>query len=246
MKQSLYPSTAAYQPTEAQMAEPVPPVAAVLFDFSNTLFSMVDLETWLRRVWAAAGRDGEPGPDVLSAAVAQLAETYTIPEVAEAQAGRDLSPERHRDAMHAWWRHVDFLRDIEPTAYDVLRAPDTWVPYADTGPVLRALRDAGMRVGVVSDIAWDIAVHFKHFDLDQYVDAYVVSSDHGCEKPDPALFRVACERLDADPRAALMVGDNPARDGGAAALGMRAYILPGEPRTGERGLAHVLGFLSQR
>jgi hypothetical protein len=41
-----------------------------------------------------------------------------------------------------------------------------------------------------------------------------------------------------------MVGDNPAKDGGAAASGLRAFILPGEIRTGERGLAHVLGFLS--
>jgi FMN phosphatase YigB (HAD superfamily) len=40
-----------------------------------------------------------------------------------------------------------------------------------------------------------------------------------------------------------MVGDNPAKDGGAAATGLRAYILPGEVRLGERGLSHVLDFL---
>ena len=37
-----------------------------------------------------------------------------------------------------------------------------------------------------------------------------------------------------------MVGDNPARDGGATACGLRAYILPAEQRTGDRGLAEVL------
>lgn len=37
-----------------------------------------------------------------------------------------------------------------------------------------------------------------------------------------------------------MVGDNPVRGGGAAACGLRTYILPAENRTGERGLADVL------
>lgn len=41
-----------------------------------------------------------------------------------------------------------------------------------------------------------------------------------------------------------MVGDNPTRDDGAAAVGMRSYIRPGEPRNDERGLEHVLGFLA--
>ncbi|MEU5154150.1 hypothetical protein [Glycomyces sp. NPDC021274] len=40
-----------------------------------------------------------------------------------------------------------------------------------------------------------------------------------------------------------MVGDSPARDGGAVACGLRTYLLPAEPRTGERGLSHVLDFL---
>ncbi|MFI5476898.1 hypothetical protein ACIA6D_42915 [Streptomyces cacaoi] len=34
--------------------------------------------------------------------------------------------------------------------------------------------------------------------------------------------------LGADARATLMVGDNPVRDGGAAACGLRTYILPAD------------------
>lgn len=60
------------------------------------------------------------------------------------------------------------------------------------------------------------------------------------ERPDPQLFLKACADLDTDPRATLMVGDNPIRDGGAAACGLRTYISPSEPRTGERGLTGVL------
>ncbi|MFJ8717959.1 HAD hydrolase-like protein [Streptomyces violaceus] len=62
--------------------------------------------------------------------------------------------------------------------------------------------------------------------------------DH--RQPDPQLFLKACADLGADPRTTLMVGDNPVRDGDAAACGLRTYILPAEHRTGERGLADVL------
>ncbi len=43
--------------------------------------------------------------------------------------------------------------------------------------------------------------------------------------------------------AVLMVGDNPVRDGGAVAVGCRAFVLPSEYRDGERGLTAVLGLL---
>jgi hypothetical protein len=47
--QTLFETPSTYRPTDAEMATPVPPVEAVLFDFRNTIFQMIDLETWLRR-----------------------------------------------------------------------------------------------------------------------------------------------------------------------------------------------------
>ncbi|GAB3239204.1 HAD-IA family hydrolase [Glycomyces halotolerans] len=242
MIRSLFESAAAYRPTEAQMAAPPPAVEAVLFDFSNTIFHMIDVHTWLRRTAEATGRP-EPSDTDLEHIADRLAQTYREPEVTEAQQGRDLSPERHREAMHAWWSRVDFLRDAETAAYEALRAPDAWTPYPDTEPVLRALHERGLRIGIVSDFAWDLRVHLKHFDLDDLIGSTVLSYRLGQEKPSPELFRAACRELGADPRATLMVGDNAARDGGAVACGLRAYLLPSEPRTGERGLTHVLDLL---
>jgi hypothetical protein len=43
-----------------------------------------------------------------------------------------------------------------------------------------------------------------------------------------------------------MVGDNPVRDGGATACGLRTYILPAEHRTGDRGLADTLRLVGSR
>ena len=113
----------------------------------------------------------------------------------------------------------------------------------DTGPVLRALRERGLRIGIVSDFAWDLRVHLDHDGLTGLVDACVLSCEMGREKPDPQLFLKACADMGTAPRATLMVGDKPARDGGATACGLPTYLLSAEDRTGERGLAPVLGIV---
>ncbi|GAB2968685.1 HAD-IA family hydrolase [Streptomyces pseudoechinosporeus] len=241
MIQTLFETPSAYRLTTAEMANPVPRVEAVLFDFSNTIFQMIDLETWLRRVGAATGRLALLHEQGAVAEISrQLRTAFRLPEVAALQEGRDLSPERHRDAMRGWWGHVDFLRGVEEAAYRELTAPDAWLPYPDTAPTLHSLRARGLRIGIVSDFAWDLRTHLARHALDDLIDACVISYEQGREKPDPQLFLKACADLGVAPRATLMVGDNPVRDGGATACGLRTYILPAENRTGDRGLSDVL------
>ncbi|NGO06503.1 HAD-IA family hydrolase [Streptomyces sp. HC44] len=241
MIRTLFETPSAYRPGDADMAAPVPPVQAVLFDFSNTIFQMIDLETWLRRVGAASGRLALlDAPGAVAEISDQLRTAFRLPSVVALQEGRDLSAEQHRRAMWGWWQQVDFLRGAEEAAYRELTARDAWFPYPDTEPVLRTLRERGLRIAVVSDFAWDLRTHLAHHGLDALIDTCVISYEQGREKPDPQLFLKACADLGADPRATLMVGDNPIRDGGAAACGLRTYILPAEHRTGERGLADVL------
>lgn len=235
---ALFDLTAAYEPTPDQRRDPVPPVEAVLFDFSNTLFHMIDTPAWLLSVGLATGREM-----LFGVTLDDLATAAARPDVAAAQHGRDLSDEAHRAAMRAWFAQVPLLRGVEDTAIDLLRAPDAWVPYPDTAEVLQALADRGVRVGVVSDIGWDIRVHARAAGVEHLVGTWVLSCELGVEKPDPAMFTTACTALDVDPRATLMVGDNPARDGGAVAVGCRAFLLPSEFRLGERGLGAVLSLL---
>ncbi|MFC4044685.1 HAD family hydrolase [Dactylosporangium siamense] len=238
---TLFDTPSAYACDPASSADPVPPVQAVLFDFANTIFHMIDVAVWLRRIAADTGRTDElDDPAALAAVEADLAAAYQLPEVLAVQVGRDLTADRHRDAMLAWFAAVPFLRGHEAAAQARVVHADSWVPYQDTGAVLRGLRERGVRVGVVSDIGWDIRVHVDRAGLGDLVDTYALSFEAGREKPDPELFRKACADLGADPRATLMVGDNPVRDGGASAAGLRCYILPAEHRTGDRGLAPVL------
>jgi HAD superfamily hydrolase (TIGR01549 family) len=231
-----------------------PSLEAVLFDFSHTLFRPEERTQWVQRAAELAGATlAEEEATRLAGEIERL---LVADQDAERQVGRDLSPQAHRAAiggvLSALETTVDGLTDA---LYERLIAPDAWLPYADTEPVLRALRDAGVRIGVVSNIGWDIRGSFRHHDLHRYVQSYTLSFEHGREKPDPAFFASACQSLDVAPEAALMVGDNPVADGGAARAGLGAYILPGAPVPGRstvwgadavgdhRGLGRVLRLL---
>ena len=238
---TLFDTPTANQPADADLAAPVPRIEAVLFDFANTIFRMIDAEEWLRRVDADLGRPvGDP-----AGALAQLTAAALRPDIIAAQVGRDTDAGSHRRAMYAWFAEVDALRGHEEVAYDRMIADDSWIPYQDTEPLLRALYERGMPVGVVSDIAWDISAHLAHHEMADLVDAYALSHEVGREKPDPQIFLKACADLGVDPRRTLMVGDNPFRDGGAAAVGIRAFILPAEHRVTVRGLDQVLALIDR-
>jgi ribonucleotide monophosphatase NagD (HAD superfamily) len=49
-------------------------------------------------------------------------------------------------------------------------------------------------------------------------------------KPQPAMFRLGCQRLGIDPADGVMIGDNPLTDGaGAAAIGLAFWqVVPGK------------------
>ena len=237
----LYSLPTAVETPEEELAAPVPPIEAVLFDYANTLFRMVPTDVFLARVWAAAGLD-VARLDVGSV-VRELRAAAELPQVRAAQDGRDTSLARHREATWAWFREVPQLAEIFDVAYTAICAQENWFAYDDTVPVVRELADRGVPVGVVSDIVWDLRRDMESVGLGDAVGAYALSYQLGCEKPEPRMFLKTCADLGADPRRTLMVGDNPARDGGATACGLRALILPAEPRTGERGLRSVLRLL---
>lgn len=83
--------------------------------------------------------------------------------------------------------------------YDRHRTPAAWRPYPDTARTLAALRERGIPVAVVSNIGWDLRPVFRAHGFDHLVDAYVLSFEHGVQKPDPRLFQAACDALERRP-----------------------------------------------
>ena len=61
--------------------------------------------------------------------------------------------------------------------------------------------------------------------LDALVDAYVLSFEHGLQKPAAGLFATACSLIGRDPAEVVMVGDDRTADGGAAALGCEVRFV---------------------
>ena len=101
--------------------------------------------------------------------------------------------------------------------------------YEDALPVLGELRRYGLKIGLVSNGARDLAEFVEHHAL--AVDAAVGSRTHGKVKPDPTIFRAALGALDVQPADAVMVGDSLQDDvEGARALGMRAFLVDRDGR----------------
>ena len=101
--------------------------------------------------------------------------------------------------------------------------------YEDTLPVLAELRDAGLRVGLVSNSARDVHAFARHHRLE--IDAGITSFSHGKTKPHASIFRAVLDLLELSPYAAAMVGDTVEDDiEGALAVGMQAVLVDREGR----------------
>lgn len=69
--------------------------------------------------------------------------------------------------------------------------------YDDVPGVLRALVDAGIRVGLISNTQRCLAEFQSHFELDGLIAATVSSYEHGRMKPHPSIFETALHRVGA-------------------------------------------------
>ena len=146
--------------------------------------------------------------------------------------------ERHPELDHdeeIWFafteRIVRGMGGEQPASYacavDITRGwelHENFELYEDTAPVLRELRSAGMKIGLLTNSARDVHAFARHHKLE--VDAAVASFHHGKTKPHASIFRAVLDVLDVTPADAVMVGDTVEDDiEGARALGMRAILV---------------------
>ena len=225
------------------------PIAAVLFDFHLTLVDGGDVAGWVRAGWAAWAGNGrwasDPTPGSESDPVAGLGaeraadvanfldHIWDHARLIDPHSARDESPQQHRAVFLATMAGCPAVEaSFAEALYDVM--PQRWSAYADTVPVLTALRERGVRTAIVSNVGFDLRPIIERNVI--AVDALVMSYEVGSVKPDPGIFNHALELLGATPQESLMVGDSWRDDSGAAALGIRTLLLP---RT--TGPVHGLG-----
>jgi epoxide hydrolase-like predicted phosphatase len=92
---------------------------------------------------------------------------------------------------------------------------------------VRAVRRAGFRTGLLSN-SWGDATAYDPALLEELFDAWVISSDVGVRKPDPAVYKLAAERLGLPPAACVFVDDLPGNLKPASALGMATVLHRGD------------------
>jgi putative hydrolase of the HAD superfamily len=115
---------------------------------------------------------------------------------------------------------------LADTLYRAFTDRANYAAFDDVLPALRALADASATLGVISNYeAWleDLLADLR---LTPLLPIRVVSGIEGVEKPDPAIFGLALERVRLRPAEVVYVGDVPDFDyDPAAALGMFPVLI---------------------
>jgi HAD superfamily hydrolase (TIGR01509 family) len=209
-------------------------IDAVLFDFSGTLFRLEQDSSWLAGVRDDAGEalDLEAQTELMRRMTAPIGQVVELDEEYQyAWHKRDLDPALHRKVYLEVLRRSGVHHQEQAAAlYQRLITPGEWTPYPDTEAALKA---AGPRVGVLSNIAFDIRPAFTQRGWDAHVAEFVLSFEVGSIKPRPEIFREAIDRLGVRAEETLMIGDSEEADGGARALGC-AFALVEPLPTAER------------
>ena len=101
-------------------------------------------------------------------------------------------------------------------------------PYPEVPSVLDALLSRGLRLAVVTD-NWGTADSVRRLHdqagLAGRFEAFVVSQEVGCNKPDPRIFRAAVDSLGLEPAECLVVDDDPELVAAAIRLGYEGLAV---------------------
>ena len=217
------------------------PFGAVLFDLHSTLIDQGSGAEWLRQAWRRAGHADDPVAALGESEAARLAHAleriWDTARDIDPASDRDLDPTRHRAVFDELVRRMGGIDpDLSAALYDTFTAG--WTAYDDSAPVLEAVKVAGLRTAVLSNIGIDVREVLERTGLAPYLDAVVFSCEVGVTKPQRSIFLKAVELLGSTPEATLMVGDKWQDDGGAAGAGIRTLILPATS-----GPVHGLGLV---
>jgi putative hydrolase of the HAD superfamily len=184
----------------------------------------------------------KPGPELMPEGYVRCAERHGLSlEASRYEAARDaalIDLKRHPELDHDEEIWVAFTERIvvgmggtEPDSHVVaLELTSRWQRhenfelYEDVMPVLDELRQAGLKIGLVSNSARDVHDFAQHHALE--IDAGISSFHHGKTKPHGSIFKAVLDLLEVGPADAAMVGDTFEDDiQGALALGMQAVLV---------------------
>jgi HAD superfamily hydrolase (TIGR01509 family) len=215
-------------------------IRGVLFDWRGTLVRDPDDSWWVRTALARVGRNVDESE--VADLVRRLQVASKLRVVTEAQDRADCSADLHRSATMLWYGEADLESEVSEALYGLDREAIAHPLFEDVPETLERIKALGVGVAIVSDIHFDLRPEFAQLGLNRFVDHFILSFEHGLQKPDPRIFTLALDLLGVHASEALMVGDRPSRDGGAVDVGIATVLLPAVSGP-LRGLEGVLALI---
>ncbi len=210
-------------------------VRAVLFDLGHTLWDVRYNEalapTIYRRVHRRLSR-AVPGPLPSAERLREAVTKHWIEEEVDVIRNKRLDQRPAADIVAEGLATLglEAPEHVLDRITDDILSPDIWGRYleADTLGTLRALKERGLKLGVVSNTyqrGQVLSDQLAQSGALPYIDVGVFSSEMGLRKPHPSLFLTPLAELGVAPQDAVFVGDSPEDDiRGAQAVGMRAVL----------------------
>ena len=135
------------------------------------------------------------------------------------------------DYFRAWMVAAGFPGDgvdeLRARFLEIHRAETLWrVVRPGIIEALARLKDAGLKLGVVSNAEGQVAGDAERFGLAKFFDVIIDSHVVGVAKPDPRIFQIALERLGVSAAESVFAGDIYSIDVlGARAAGIDAAVI---------------------
>ncbi|KAG2577030.1 haloacid dehalogenase-like hydrolase domain-containing protein 3 isoform X2 [Panicum virgatum] len=122
----------------------------------------------------------------------------------------------------------DYFEEV----YQYYAHGDAWRLPVGADTTLRELKDAGVKLAVVSNFDTRLWKLLKDLNVSDMFDAIVVSSEVGYEKPAPEIFKIALDQIGVEATNAVHVGDDETADkAGANAIGLECWLWGADVKT---------------
>jgi putative hydrolase of the HAD superfamily len=206
-------------------------VKAVFFDAAGTLFEAREPvgHTYAR----IARKHGLAADDAQVSAGFRRAFSST-PGLAFGP-GRDA--EEIRRLEREWWyglvrRSFEGLGEFDSfdaffeELFAYLGDPASWEPLPEAHSVLQSLKDAKLKLGIISNFDARLLRILEGLELRPFFETVTISSEAGYAKPAPQIFATALSDLGVTSAEAIHIGDSEQMDiRGAQDAGLRAILI---------------------
>ena len=144
---------------------------------------------------------------------------------------------------------VAFPPNLAEMQRDLESDIDSAAIFPDSLPTLQSIRNRGLRVALISNLASPYKLAVAQLDLESHFDVVLYSCDLGIAKPDPEIYNAALSQLGTSPKSTLMVGDSKRSDvDGPMSCGIRGLLIDRDGKQSGglvlRALTDITSFLN--